>query len=61
MVKRFLDEHKISFVEHNIDTEPEFIDYLKDKGFQTVPVIETPDTIFNGFRPDQLRLIPQEY
>ncbi|WP_057829571.1 glutaredoxin-like protein NrdH [Liquorilactobacillus cacaonum] len=56
MTKKFLSEHNISFEEHNINTEPEYIDYLKEKGFRSVPVIEdNNDPIINGFRPDLLR------
>ncbi|WP_057874496.1 glutaredoxin-like protein NrdH [Loigolactobacillus rennini] len=55
MTERFLKEHGIPYVEHNIDQEPEYIDYLKAKGYQATPVVETADTSFFGFRPDQLR------
>ena len=34
MTKRYLDTHNISFTEHNINEEPEYIDYLKKKGFR---------------------------
>ncbi|SJZ43596.1 ribonucleoside-diphosphate reductase class Ib glutaredoxin subunit [Pilibacter termitis] len=57
MVKRFLDERGVAFVEHNIDEEPEYINYLKEKGFQAVPVVETKETTFSGFRPDQLKAL----
>ena len=29
MTKRYLDTHKIPFTEHNINEEPQYIDYLK--------------------------------
>ena len=42
--------------EHNISENPEYIDYLKNKGFQAVPVLEENDfPIVNGFRPDLLK------
>ena len=48
MTERFLKEH-------NIDQEPEYVDYLKEKGYQATPVVEAPNVSFFGFRPDQLR------
>lgn len=55
MTKRFLTEHHVDFVEHNINEDPQYVDYLKDRGFQSLPVIETGDTQFSGFRPDKLQ------
>ena len=56
MTKRFLEQNNITFEEHNISEEPEYVDYLKEKGFQSVPVLENnSEPIINGFRPDQLK------
>ncbi|MDR2465637.1 MAG: glutaredoxin-like protein NrdH [Streptococcaceae bacterium] len=55
MVKKYLDENGVQFVEHNIDEEPNLVDYLKEQGYQTVPVVETKEISFSGFRPDQLK------
>jgi glutaredoxin-like protein NrdH len=55
MTKRFLTEHHVDFIEHNINENPQYVDYLKDRGFQSLPVIETADTQFSGFRPDKLQ------
>lgn len=55
MTKRFLTEHHVDFIEHNINDDPQYVDYLRDQGFQSLPVIETADTKFSGFRPDQLQ------
>lgn len=56
MTKKFLEQHNISFKEKNISQEPQYIDYLRDHGFQTVPVIEeNNEPVINGFRPDLLR------
>lgn len=55
MVKRFLIDNKIDFEEVNIDEHPEAIDWLKKKGFQSVPVITSDVETVIGFRPDQLR------
>lgn len=55
MTKRFLTEHHVDFIEHNINENPQYVDYLKNRGFQSLPVIETADTQFSGFRPDKLQ------
>lgn len=56
MTKKFLKQHNVEFEEHNISENPEYIDYLKNKGFQAVPVLEENDSpIVNGFRPDLLK------
>lgn len=56
MTKKFLAEHNIAFAEKNINESPEYIDYLKDKGFRSVPVLEdNAQPIVNGFRPDLLK------
>lgn len=56
MTKKFLATHHIAFEEHNISREPQYIDYLKEKGFRSVPVIEKNSApIINGFRPDLLK------
>ena len=36
MTKRFLSEHNVEFEERNINQHPEYVSYLKDKGFQAV-------------------------
>lgn len=40
MTKNFLMQHDIAFEERNVNENPEYIDYLKNKGFQSVPVLE---------------------
>ncbi|EOT44853.1 glutaredoxin-like protein NrdH [Enterococcus columbae] len=55
MAKRFLTEHQINFEEINIDMQPEAIDWLKENGFQSVPVVTSELATIVGFRPDQLR------
>lgn len=55
MTKKFLTEHHIKFVEHNIDEQPEYIQGLKAEGFMATPVVKLPDgNSFSGFRPDRL-------
>ena len=55
MAKRFLNENNIPYEEVNIDNQPEMIDWLKEQGFQSVPVITSDATTVVGFRPDQLK------
>ncbi len=58
MTKRFLSEHNVPFEERNINVEPQYIDYLKQKGFQSVPVIEAEgQPLISGFQPDMLSKI----
>ncbi|WP_429970610.1 redoxin NrdH [Fructilactobacillus sp. Tb1] len=61
MTKRFLEEHNIDFVEKNTSENPEFVTYLKDLGFQAVPVVEVEGAeSFTGFRPDRLNALAAE-
>ena len=55
MAKRFLSDNHISFEEINIDNQPEAIEFLKEQGFQSVPIITSDAQPIIGFRPDQLR------
>ena len=56
MTKKFLRQHKINFVEHNIDEQQEYIDQLKAAGFMATPVVKLPNgNAFSGFRPDRLQ------
>ena len=56
MTKRFLKEHNVPFEERNINQEPQYLDALKQQGFQSVPVVmnSNMDPIV-GFRPDSLK------
>ena len=55
MAKRFLSDNNINFEEINIDNDPSAVDFLKEQGFQSVPVITSDAATVIGFRPDQLR------
>lgn len=58
MTKRFLTDKNISYSEVNIDSEPQYIDWLKDQGHRSVPVVTaSEDVTIVGFRPDQLRAL----
>ncbi|PWF99385.1 glutaredoxin-like protein NrdH [Levilactobacillus bambusae] len=55
MTKRYLDEHNVAFEERNVNDHPEYLDHLKNQGFQSLPVIESVDLPpFSGFRPAEL-------
>ena len=56
MTKRYLKEHHVQFEERNINLDPQYLDALKQQGFQSVPVVmnSAMDPIV-GFRPDSLR------
>lgn len=56
MTKKYLQEHNINFEEKNINTDPNAVDYLKDLGYRSVPVLFTKDdNPIVGFRPDKLK------
>lgn len=56
MTKKFLTQHKINFVEYNIDEQPEYVAKLKAEGFMATPVVKLPNgNAFSGFRPDRLQ------
>ncbi|EEI18337.1 glutaredoxin-like protein NrdH [Lentilactobacillus hilgardii] len=58
MTKRYLAEHHVKFEEHNINEQPEYVDYLKNKGFLALPVVDVDgQQAFSGFRPDELQRI----
>lgn len=62
MTKRYLTEHNISFEEHNVNEQPQYIDYLKNRGFMALPVIDVDGKqAFSGFRPDALRSIAGQF
>lgn len=59
MTKRFLADKNVAFEEKNIDNEPQYIDWLKEQGFRSVPVVTAKEMKMTivGFRPDQLRTL----
>lgn len=56
MTKRYLTEHNVNFQEINVSDQPEYVTYLKELGYQSVPVVmlDNIDPIV-GFRPDALK------
>ncbi|MDT2817630.1 glutaredoxin-like protein NrdH [Vagococcus lutrae] len=58
MTKRFLAQKDVIFEEINIDEQPQYIDWLKEQGHRTVPVLTTNESMtIVGFRPDQLKAL----
>ena len=57
MTKRFLSQQDVSYNEINIDDEPQYIDWLKEQGHRSVPVLTNNAVTIVGFRPDQLRAL----
>ena len=55
MTKRFLDSNNITYQEINLDEQPEYIEHVKELGFNAAPVIETPTEVFSGFQPGKLK------
>ncbi|HGI4980528.1 TPA: redoxin NrdH [Streptococcus agalactiae] len=55
MTKKFLDQHGADFEEINIDEKPEKIEYVKNLGFSSAPVIEAGNVVFSGFQPSKLK------
>ncbi|WP_125767266.1 glutaredoxin-like protein NrdH [Lapidilactobacillus wuchangensis] len=56
MTKRYLDEHHVDFKEINISESPASADYLREKGFSSVPLVfsEKSEQPIAGFRPAEL-------
>lgn len=55
MTKKFLKQHQIDFIEHNIDEQPEYVNQLRAEGFMATPVVKLSNgNAFSGFRPDRL-------
>jgi glutaredoxin-like protein NrdH len=60
MTKKTLAQYGISFTEKNVSQDEEALAYLKDQGFQSVPVVMTDQMApINGFRPDLLSKLTQ--
>lgn len=62
LVKRFLDERKIVYVEFRADLDPAAAHWLKEMGFAEAPVTvvsfgDAEKTFIQGFNPDALASI----
>ena len=61
MLKTQLDTNNIEYQEINIDEQPEFRDYLKERGWQAAPVVESEIADFAGFNPKEIRELIKAY
>ena len=61
MVKKQLTMNDIDFQEINIDENPEYRTYLKERGWQAAPVVESEVVNFAGFNPQELRKLINHY
>ena len=55
MTKRFLDTNHVEYREINLDEQPEYIEHVKNLGFNAAPVIQTATDAFSGFQPNKLK------
>ena len=55
MTKRFLDTNHVEYREINLDEQPEYIEHVKNLGFNDAPVIQTATDAFSGFQPNKLK------
>lgn len=55
MTKRFLDTNHVEYQEINLDEQPEYIEHVKNLGFNAAPVIQTATEAFSGFQPNKLK------
>lgn len=58
MTKRYLSEHQVAYEERNINEDPQYVDYLKEQGFRSVPVVMAKEqSPIIGFRPSDLKVL----
>jgi Glutaredoxin. len=41
--KEILKEHHVNFEERNINQDPKYLDFLKEQGFKSVPIVMQSD------------------
>jgi len=55
MVTIYSKNNCVEYREINLDEQPEFVDHVKNLGFNAAPVIQTADEVFSGFQPAKLK------
>ena len=56
MVKKFLDDKGIPYVEHNVEKDTDALEYLQQAGISHVPVTKVPNgKMIMGFNVNELR------
>ena len=53
-IKKFLEDNGIEHDIIDVTENPDVLEKVKSWGFQSLPVVETPNETFFGFRPDIL-------
>lgn len=57
MTKRKFDELKIPYIEINVIEDQNALEYLKNQGLQSLPVVETSNDTWTGFRPNMIETL----
>lgn len=62
MTKRKLQELGVNYKEHNVDEEPEALEYLMEKGYRSLPVVfknivDDEPVVIGGYAPNILETI----
>lgn len=61
MLKKQLNRAGVSYMEFNMDEQPEKREYVKSKGWSSAPVLESDAGDFSGFNPVELRKVIAYY
>lgn len=54
MTMNLLKDADVAYTEINISRHPEYLDQLRERGFRSMPVVETDTDVWFGFRPDKV-------
>ncbi|AJT50551.1 hypothetical protein LBLM1_05550 [Limosilactobacillus mucosae LM1] len=57
MTTMFLIRHHVKFLNINVSENPQYAQSLRDKGYQSVPIVVTEFEEWSGFRPDRLKAV----
>lgn len=60
LTKRAMDSAGISYVERNVDLDPQALTEALESGFTSSPVVVTDTTSWSGFRPDNIKALQRE-
>lgn len=58
-VKKWLESEDIAFDEVNVQEEEKGMDYIKDLGYASLPVVDYEDFHFNGFNEEKLEQLKE--
>ncbi|MBA4602778.1 glutaredoxin domain-containing protein [Thermoactinomyces mirandus] len=54
VLKRFLDDYRITYKERDCSLNSAYMDEIKEMGFLDVPVTVVDDTAIQGLQPDRI-------